>query len=119
MDYPFKMNSEKKFNCLILSAGKGTRMGPLGASLPKPLWPLFETTLLEIQISRALSFGAEKILINLFHAKEEVKAFLKKKNLSKKVQCIEESELLDVGGAIYNLKNQGVEGDLLIMNCDQ
>ena len=47
--------------CLIFSAGLGTRMGELGRILPKPAWPLFETTLLGAQIEFALELGCRRI----------------------------------------------------------
>ena len=35
---------------LILSAGFGTRMGEIGKTLPKILWPIFDKSLLELQV---------------------------------------------------------------------
>ena len=35
----------------ILAAGKGTRMGEIGKVVPKPLWPIYEKSLLELQVA--------------------------------------------------------------------
>ena len=46
-----QISRSEGFICqLILSAGFGTRMGPIGKALPKVLWPIFEEALLGIQI---------------------------------------------------------------------
>ena len=40
-------------NALILAAGKGTRMGNVGKILPKVIWPIFEKTILELEVAYA------------------------------------------------------------------
>ncbi len=109
------MNIER---VLILSAGKGTRMGKLGEVLPKPLWPLGKTTLLEFQIKYWLSKGIKDIYINVFHQKEILIEYLKD---FKNVHILEEPELLGVGGGIHNLARlEGINysGNLLVSNVD-
>lgn len=105
-------------NAFILAAGKGTRMGPLGEVLPKPLWPIFKTTLVSIQIKRAYSYGVKKVYINLHHQKENLKKYLDDNHPD--VIQIDEEELLDVGGAVHNLveKENLKKGNLLILNVD-
>ena len=48
---------------LILAAGKGTRMGEIGKVLPKVLWPIYERSLLELQVQYAKSLGIKDIYI--------------------------------------------------------
>ena len=104
-------------NCLILSAGKGLRMGVIGETLPKPLWPIFEKEMLFLQIARAKEIGCKKIFINIYHLSSIVKQAINEN--SPDVEVIEEPELLGVGGAIHNLKDQiGLSGKLLIINSD-
>ena len=62
---------------LILAAGLGTRMGPLGEVLPKVLWPVFEKTLLELQIHFARELGAKSIYVNTFHQGAKIEKFLR------------------------------------------
>ncbi len=107
-------------SCLILSAGLGTRMGAVGQLLPKVLWPVFSQTLLELQVKFAKSLGIEKVYANIHYKYEEVVDFLSSKN-DLKIELLHEPELLDIGGAIHNLK-QKLDDSLehvLILNCDQ
>lgn len=110
-------------HCLILAAGFGTRMGAIGQKLPKVLWPVFEKSLLELQVAYARSLGARKIYINLHHMGEEIEAFCKEKSVFDDVILLwEKPEILDIGGAIHNLarrKDVNYGGKLLVLNADQ
>lgn len=110
-------------HCLILAAGFGTRMGEIGKTLPKVLWPLFEKSLLELQVAYARSLGVESIFINLHHMGEEIENFCKSKPAFEGVTFLREKpEILDIGGAIHNLAAQPqvkYKGKLLVLNADQ
>lgn len=106
--------------CLILSAGFGTRMGEIGKSLPKVLWPVFERSLLELQVEYAKNFGVKKIFINLHHQKDKILEFTKNKSIFDDVTFLLEEEILDIGGGIHNLARRvGYKGNLLVLNADQ
>lgn len=98
-------------------------MGSIGKKLPKVLWPVFEKSLLELQVSYAKSLGAEKIYINLHHMGKEIEAFCRTKSIFEGVTFLrEEPEILDIGGAIHNLAAQPevkYKGKLLVLNADQ
>jgi NDP-sugar pyrophosphorylase family protein len=108
--------------CLILCAGLGTRMGPIGKILPKSLWPLFEKKILDLQISFAKSLGVEKIYINAHHCSEQIKNFIElfnKKNRIK-VNFLHEPILLGSGGGVHNLAAlEKYQGNLLYLAGDQ
>ena len=87
----------------ILSAGVGLRMGKVGRVLPKPLWPIFEKTLLELQFDLYESLGIKKKVVNIHHQADLVQSFIKKK-YSGEIHLLHECQLLDVGGSIVNLK---------------
>lgn len=109
--------------CLILAAGFGTRMGEIGKQLPKVLWPVFEKSLLELQVAYARSLGIEKIYINLHHMGEEIESFCKTRSAFEDVTFLwEKPEILDIGGAVHNLASQPsikYKGKLLVLNADQ
>jgi NDP-sugar pyrophosphorylase family protein len=104
---------------LILSAGKGTRMGKIGERLPKVLWPVFRYSLLELQYLYAKQFS-ENIYINLFYNKELIIEHINKSQVLKEANVIIEQGPIDIGGAIHNFaKIVNYTGRLLILNCDQ
>ncbi len=109
--------------CLILAAGFGTRMGTIGQKLPKVLWPVFEKTLLELQVAYAKSLGIEKIFINLHYMGQEIEDYCKDRAAFEGVEFLwEKPEILDIGGAIHNLASQPkvkYKGRLLVLNADQ
>lgn len=107
--------------CLILAAGFGTRMGAIGQKLPKVLWPVFEKSLLELQVAYAKSLGVEKIYINLHYMGEQIEEYCKTRSAFEGVTFLwEKPEILDIGGAVHNLASQvKYKGKLLILNADQ
>lgn len=108
-------------HCLILAAGFGTRMGKIGEKLPKVLWPVFEKSLLELQVRYARSLGAKKIFINLHHQASLILESTKGLQAFEDVEfLLEEPEILDIGGGVHNLSRKvGGKGRLLILNADQ
>ncbi len=82
----------------IPCAGKGTRMGEMGKRLPKPLWPIFELTMLELQIKYYKSVGFERFIINTHHLADQFEAY---KN---EIEILHEPVLLGSGGGLHNLK---------------
>lgn len=96
-------------------------MGSIGQKLPKVLWPVFEKSLLELQVAYARSLGIEKIYINLHYMGEEIEAYCKGKSAFEGVTFLwEKPEILDIGGAVHNLASKvNYRGKLLILNADQ
>ena len=87
----------------IMCAGKGSRMGKIGSVLPKPLWPVFEKSLLELQIIYAKKLGVRDIFINSHHCHEQMQESLK--SLSAKydnLHLLFEPTLLGSGGGVHN-----------------
>lgn len=87
--------------CFILAAGLGTRMGKIGEYLPKPLWPIYESTLLDMQILFAKKLGIKKIYVNAFHQARAVCQHIEARYGSE-VMVLVEDPLLDSGGGIHN-----------------
>jgi len=97
----------------IPCAGKGTRMGELGKRLAKPLWPFFEKTLLEFQISYYNRLGFKRFIVNTHHLYKQFEEY------SDKVDVLYEPMLLGSGGSLHNLKKRNPELEkILISNPD-
>ncbi|MBC75785.1 MAG: hypothetical protein CME64_07200 [Halobacteriovoraceae bacterium] len=107
-------------NVLILAAGAGTRMGEIGKILPKVLWPVFERSLLELEVLYAKSLGAKNVFINSHYYTTELLGHIENNSIFENVELLIENEPIDIGGAVHNLADKlGYRGELLILNSDQ
>ena len=104
---------------LILCAGRGRRLNPLTLKKPKPLLELSNITLLENTINLIKKLGIEKIILNTFHLKDQIKTYLNENKFDISIDVIEEGEqILDTGGGIMNMINSSMEENFLIFNPD-
>ncbi|MCO4753618.1 MAG: NTP transferase domain-containing protein [Bacteriovoracaceae bacterium] len=107
-------------NALILAAGKGTRMGEIGKHLPKVLWPVFEKSLLELEVLYAKELGAQRVFINSYYYTKELLNHVENNPIFSDVEVLVEQAPIDIGGAVHNLAEKiGYRGNLLILNSDQ
>ena len=60
---------------IILAGGKGTRLRPYTATLPKPLVPLGERPVLEIVLRRLAASGVRRVTLAVNHMAELLEAF--------------------------------------------
>lgn len=66
----------ERMQAMILAAGRGTRMGRLTASTPKPLLDLDGESLIERQLRRLAAAGIVDVVINLSYRGEQIRAKL-------------------------------------------
>jgi mannose-1-phosphate guanylyltransferase len=101
---------------LILCAGLGTRLRPLTEQLPKSLFPILGTPLLELIISHLRDGGVEKIAVNTHHFPQAIKTFLAhQSHFSSQISISHEQEILGTGGAIGQLKYFFQDEDCFIL----
>ena len=104
---------------LILCAGFGKRLNPITLNQPKALLKLKNVTLLENTINLIKELGIEKIILNTFHLKHQIKTYLNENKFDISIDIIEEGEqILDTGGGIMNMINSSTEENFLIFNPD-
>jgi len=109
--------------CVILAAGRGTRMDHLCDDCPKPMLPIQGKPKLAYTIEELPSVIDEVILI-VGYLKEQIMDFFGEEYDGKKIRYVEQKELNGTGGAVHLVKDmvQGkflvVMGDDLYMKCD-
>ncbi len=111
------MPASKRY-ALVLAAGFGSRMGPLGRELPKPLWPIFGTTILGHLIKQLEDLGFEQIFVNAHHQSTKVEEYI---NCNfPRVKVLVEHPLLDSAGCIVNCAKHinSLDGELFTFNGD-
>ena len=90
---------------MILAAGRGTRLGPLGRQRPKALVEIQGIPLLAGVISRLARQGFREIIVNTHHLADQVAEFLtgyrRRHRLAGLTLAVSrEEQLLDTGGGV-------------------
>jgi len=104
---------------IILCAGFGKRLNPITLKTPKPLLSLKNITMLESCINTIEKLGIKKIFLNTFHLRDQIFEFIKNKNFSIEIKIIDDgNEILETGGAIFNMCKYFKDDDFFVFNPD-
>jgi len=110
------MNNAQKVRAVLMAGGRGLRLQPITLSIPKPLLPLGDKTVIEIIIRRLTAAGIEHIYVSLGHMGHFVKAYLESSDYKLHCDFLEEDSPLGTAGPV-GLLPPGIE-TVLVNNCD-
>lgn len=111
-------NTEIK-TAMILAAGFGTRMEDLCKTVPKPLLPLGNLTLIDVIVNKLKNAGIQKVVINIHFEKEKILRHFREFQFPGLDICFsEEKELLGTGGGIAKAMSFFGNETILLMNSD-
>lgn len=102
--------------CVILAAGRGTRMGELTDDIPKPMLSVLDMPVLAHKI-RMLPKIIEEVILVVGYKKEIIKEYFGTKWQGRKIAYVEQTELNGTAGAIHLVKNI-VRGRFLVTMGD-
>ncbi len=102
--------------CIILAAGKGTRLQPLTNTTPKPLLVLGEKTILAHTLER-LPDVITHVVIVIKHLGDMIRQYFGKKYALKKILYLSPVGLRGTGDMIRQSKKY-IKGQTLILNGD-
>ena len=102
-------------NVLILAAGLGTRLRPLTLDMPKPLVPVVDASVLELQAQKARQLGEVVLHVNAYYLADQVEAEAARLGFEK---VWLEPEILGTAGPLSRIYRAGYRGGLLVMNGD-
>jgi mannose-1-phosphate guanylyltransferase len=103
---------------MLLAAGRSTRLGALGLSLPKPLVPICGYPAISFGLGAAARAGARRVVVNVFHRGDLVRAALGDgRGLGVALDYAVEADLLGTGGGIANARALLGPGPALVMNA--
>jgi NDP-sugar pyrophosphorylase family protein len=66
----------QSFRAVVLAGGRGSRLYPFTATLPKPLLPIGERTVIEIIIRRLALFGATRVTVAVNYLADLIEGYL-------------------------------------------
>ena len=103
-------------NVLILAAGLGTRLRPLTNDVPKPLVPVVDASILDLQARKARAIGDVRLHANAHYLAEQV--VNAGETLGFEKVWVELPEILGTAGPLRRIYAEGYRGGLLVMNGD-
>jgi len=104
---------------VILSGGLGTRLKPFTQVIPKPLLPIGEKAVLEIQIEHLRVNGFDHIFLATNYKSEYIENFFGNGNkYGVKLTISKEDKPLGTAGPVKLLQNQLNDEPFLVMNGD-
>ncbi len=102
---------------IILAGGKGTRLRPYTATIPKPLVPVGEYPILDIIIRQLRYYRINEIIVLTGYLAELIEAYFRKgAKWGVKIRYVREDKALGTAGAIKNVN--GLEDNFITMNGD-
>jgi NDP-sugar pyrophosphorylase family protein len=108
----------KSMNVMLLAAGRSTRLGALGLTLPKPLVPVCGYPAIHFGLHAAARAGATRVVVNVFHRGDLVRAALGDgRALGLRIAYSIEDELLGTGGGLARARALFGPGPVLAMNA--
>jgi bifunctional UDP-N-acetylglucosamine pyrophosphorylase/glucosamine-1-phosphate N-acetyltransferase len=105
----------KKFQAVILAAGKGTRMK---SALAKVLHPLALKPLIGHVIASVAKLRPEQIVVVLGHGSDEVEKYLAALSLKIPVKIVYQKQQLGSGHALMQARAQKNNGNVLVLSGD-
>jgi NDP-sugar pyrophosphorylase family protein len=104
---------------VILAGGLGTRLKPFTDAIPKPLLPIGEKAILEIQIERLAKCGFDEVILATNYKADYIENFLGDgSRYGVKVTVSRESKSLGTAGPLKLLESQLTDAPFLVMNGD-
>ena len=103
---------------LILAAGFGTRLAPYTRTLPKALFPVAGTPVLQRMIDNLKRAGCTAIAVNTHHLADRIQTYLTGRDFGLPVTVSREVQILGTGGAIRRLAHFWDQAPFWVVNAD-
>lgn len=103
---------------MILAAGRGTRLGSLGETIPKALIDLGGEPLLELQLRYLERNGIGRVVVNAHHHAAQIASFVDAYGGSIELECLVEERLLGTAGAVRNALDHLQPGPFFVLYGD-
>src|SRR5580692_12787256 len=104
-------------NVMLLAAGRSTRLGALGAALPKPLVPICGYPAIAFGLTACARAGLARAVVNVFHHGDVLRETLGAASQGVSLAYSVETELLGTGGGLALARPRFDAGAVLVMNA--
>lgn len=104
---------------VIFAGGKGTRLRPFTACLPKPLVPIGDMPILEVVLRQLADHGFQNVTLSLGHMSELIRAYTSTtawNNIGLDISTVDEEAPSGTAGSLARVP--GLDGTFMAMNGD-
>ena len=102
---------------VVLAGGVGSRLRPWTRTIPKPLLPVLDQTLLEHVVSSLPEGMVDEVIVAGGYKVDQIEAYFKNRETTFEVRIVPEDEPLGTGGALGNCRDV-VSGTFACFNGD-
>ncbi len=102
---------------VMMAGGKGTRLLPLTAIIPKPLIPVSGITIAERIIGRFRDGGCDDFWLVLNYKREMIKSYFDDLSHAYTIHYIDEDEFRGTGGGLKLIEGK-IDSTFIVTNCD-
>jgi mannose-1-phosphate guanylyltransferase len=102
---------------VVLVGGEGTRLRPLTETIPKPLLPVLNRSLLHRVLDHLALHGVHEVILSSPYLETAFRPFIAERRGDPAITWITEGTPLGTGGAIVNALDR-VDGTFLVLNGD-
>ncbi len=96
-----RASEEMSAGAMLLAAGKGTRMGDMSATLPKPLVEVAGRNMLDRALDHLAKAGIEAAVVNVHHLADQIEQHISHRPGGPDIYVSDErAELLETGGGV-------------------
>ena len=103
---------------VVLAGGFGTRLRPWTNSIPKPLLPILDKSMIEHVLNVLPESEVDKVLIAAGYGIDQMRDYFSNIDLPFEVVIVQEIEPLGTGGAIANCRPHLSDGTFCVINGD-
>jgi len=103
---------------MVLAAGKGERMRPLTATMPKPLVKVAGRPLLDHVLDKLAQAGVQTAIVNVHYLADQIEQHLASRTSPKIIISDERDELLETGGGTVKALPLLGDAPFLLVNSD-
>jgi mannose-1-phosphate guanylyltransferase len=103
---------------IVLAGGFGTRLRPWTDSMPKPLLPILDKSMIEHVVAVLPESLVDRVLIAAGYGVEQMREYFSTLSLPYEMVIVEETGPLGTGGAIANCKDYLTGGTFCVINGD-
>jgi len=105
-------------HAMILAAGRGTRLGELGRTVPKVLVDVGGEPLLARQIAYLKDNGIQRIVVNAHHLADQIQDFVAEHPQAGDITVLVEPKLLGTAGGVRNALSHLGKDPFLVLYGD-